>query len=187
MPGNDTCPTWGGLPMVEDGPQNPEWPIRPVMALGHNEGRPIKRKGQGWNPGTFLILGVAVKQSPERSTSDLRAKPQASLLLLIGNSKLQCLLQKGAKRSASRDKVGQARGTRRGSFLMTTNSSTPFPLEFNLNKSASLIGIHSNTLRRWIQSGKVKASKGINGQYSIPLDEVERIRADHQAEGNQQG
>ena len=70
---------------------------------------------------------------------------------------------------------------------MTTNSSTPFPLEFNLTKASAVLGIHPNTLRRWVTLGKVKASKGINGQYSIPLDEVERIRADHQAEGNQQG
>ena len=66
---------------------------------------------------------------------------------------------------------------------MATYNSTPFPLEFNLTKASARIGVHPNTLRRWIRLGKVQASKAINGQFMIPASEVERI----QAEGNQQG
>lgn len=58
---------------------------------------------------------------------------------------------------------------------MQNFTSAPFPLGFNLNKSASLIGVHPNTLRRWISLGKVQASKAINGQYMVPASEVERL------------
>ena len=66
---------------------------------------------------------------------------------------------------------------------MATYNSTPAPQEFNLTKASAILGIHPNTLRRWVTLGKVQASKAINGQLMVAASEVQRI----QAEGNQQG
>jgi len=66
---------------------------------------------------------------------------------------------------------------------MANIHSTPTPLEFNLTKASALIGIHPNTLRRWITLGKVQASKAINGQTLVPASEVQRLLT----EGAKQG
>ena len=57
------------------------------------------------------------------------------------------------------------------------------PLSYpSLSKAAVPLGITARTLRRWIESGRVKAEKKLNGSYAVPVSEVERL----QAEGNQQ-
>ena len=51
-----------------------------------------------------------------------------------------------------------------------------------MNQASAALGITAKTLRRWIEAGRVKAEKKLNGSYAVPVSEVERL----QAEGNQQ-
>lgn len=46
---------------------------------------------------------------------------------------------------------------------------------YRTGKAAGLLGIHLNTLKRWIYAGKIKATKTLGGEYRIPEGEIRRL------------
>jgi len=46
---------------------------------------------------------------------------------------------------------------------------------YSAGKAAKLLGIHFNTMKKWIYAGKVKAIKTLGGQYRIPESEIRRL------------
>nr|MDO8079938.1 IS607 family transposase [Candidatus Freyarchaeota archaeon] len=45
----------------------------------------------------------------------------------------------------------------------------------NMKKACERLGVHPNTLRRWIKEGKVRAVRTPKGRFRIPEDEVSRL------------
>ena len=62
------------------------------------------------------------------------------------------------------------------------NPPTPQP-SYSLSKASQFAGIHPDTLRKWIQEGKVKSCKSPTGRYEIPACEVERLAAKRTQQG----
>ncbi len=46
---------------------------------------------------------------------------------------------------------------------------------YSTGKAARLLGIHFNTMKKWIYAGKVDAIKTLGGQYRIPESEIKRL------------
>lgn len=46
---------------------------------------------------------------------------------------------------------------------------------YSSGKAAKLLGIHFNTMKKWIYASKVKAIKTLGGQYRIPESEIRRL------------
>ena len=46
---------------------------------------------------------------------------------------------------------------------------------YSVGKAAKLLGIHFNTMKKWIYAGKVDAIKTLGGQYRIPESEIKRL------------
>jgi len=46
---------------------------------------------------------------------------------------------------------------------------------YSAGRAAKLLGIHFNTMKKWIYAGKVKAIKTLGGQYRIPESEIRRL------------
>lgn len=46
---------------------------------------------------------------------------------------------------------------------------------YSAGKAAKLLGIHFNTMKKWIYAGKVEAIKTLGGQYRIPESEIKRL------------
>lgn len=46
---------------------------------------------------------------------------------------------------------------------------------YSVGKAAKVLGIHFNTLKKWIYAGNVKAIKTLGGQYRIPESEIKRL------------
>lgn len=65
--------------------------------------------------------------------------------------------------------------------MKEANQTSPKAPGLSLSQAGAYLGIHVNTLRRWINSGRLDAPKGLNGQYQIPLSELDRVRADVEA------
>lgn len=46
---------------------------------------------------------------------------------------------------------------------------------YSVGKTAKLLGVHFNTVKNWIYSGKIKAIKTLGGQYRISESEIRRL------------
>ncbi len=46
---------------------------------------------------------------------------------------------------------------------------------YSTGKAARLLGIHFNTMKKWIYACKVDAIKTLGGQYRIPESEIKRL------------
>ena len=58
---------------------------------------------------------------------------------------------------------------------METRTGTPAQATFNQVEAGAQLGVHRNTLRRWLESGKIKGTKR-GKDWEIPASEIERIR-----------
>lgn len=47
---------------------------------------------------------------------------------------------------------------------------------YKINEIASMFGVHYQTVRNWIQSGEIKATR-IGNQYFITQEEVDRLKS----------
>ena len=48
-------------------------------------------------------------------------------------------------------------------------------MPFSLSKAAKVAGVSKTTMHKWVKSGKVSATKGADGTYSIERSELERV------------
>lgn len=48
-------------------------------------------------------------------------------------------------------------------------------MPFSLSKAAKVAGVSKTTVYKWVKTGKLSASKGADGTYSIDRSELERI------------
>ena len=48
-------------------------------------------------------------------------------------------------------------------------------MPFSLSKAAKVAGVSKTTVHKWVKTGKLSASKGADGTYSIDRSELERI------------
>tara|TARA_R110002124_G_scaffold253590_1_gene419012 strand:- start:353 stop:826 length:474 start_codon:yes stop_codon:yes gene_type:complete len=46
---------------------------------------------------------------------------------------------------------------------------------FSLSKAAKVAGVSKTTVHKWVKTGKLSASKGADGTYSIDRSELERV------------
>ena len=46
---------------------------------------------------------------------------------------------------------------------------------YSAGKAAKVLGIHFNTMKKWIYAGKVKVIKTLGGQYRIPESEIRKL------------
>ncbi len=51
----------------------------------------------------------------------------------------------------------------------------PDKLQFRPDEAARLLGVHVETIRRWIREGKIQAVKSPGGHYRIPRGEAEQV------------
>lgn len=48
-------------------------------------------------------------------------------------------------------------------------------MPFSLSKAAKVAGVSKTTVHKWVKTGKLSASKGADGTYSIDRSELERV------------
>jgi hypothetical protein len=48
-------------------------------------------------------------------------------------------------------------------------------MPFSLSKAAKVAGVSKTTMHKWVKSGKLSATKGSDGTYSIDRSELERV------------
>ena len=48
-------------------------------------------------------------------------------------------------------------------------------MPFSLSKAAKVAGVSKTTVHKWVKTGKLSASKGVDGTYSIDRSELERV------------
>ena len=48
-------------------------------------------------------------------------------------------------------------------------------MPFSLSKAAKVAGVSKTTIHKWVKTGKLSATKGLNGIYSIDHSELERV------------
>ena len=48
-------------------------------------------------------------------------------------------------------------------------------MPFSLSKAAQVAGVSKTTMHKWVKSGKISATKGSDGTYSIERSELERV------------
>ena len=48
-------------------------------------------------------------------------------------------------------------------------------MPFSLSKAAKVAGVSKTTMHKWVKSGKISATKGVDGTYSIERSELERV------------
>tara|TARA_R110002153_G_scaffold197451_1_gene351043 strand:- start:168 stop:641 length:474 start_codon:yes stop_codon:yes gene_type:complete len=48
-------------------------------------------------------------------------------------------------------------------------------MPFSLSKAAKVAGVSKTTIHKWVKSGKLSATKGTDGTYSIERSELERV------------
>ena len=48
-------------------------------------------------------------------------------------------------------------------------------MPFSLSKAAKVAGVSKTTMHKWVKSGKLSATKGADGTYSIDRSELERV------------
>ena len=48
-------------------------------------------------------------------------------------------------------------------------------MPFSLSKAAKVAGVSKTTVHKWVKTGKLSATKGIDGTYSIDRSELERV------------
>jgi hypothetical protein len=66
------------------------------------------------------------------------------------------------------------RAQQQGAKPLPTHSAPPV---VSLANAAGYLGIHSSTLRRWIQSGKIVPTEG-----GVAMDEIARVREQMESE-----
>ena len=53
-------------------------------------------------------------------------------------------------------------------------------MPFSLSKAAKVAGVSKTTMHKWVKSGKLSATKGSDGTYSIDQSELERVTSARQ-------
>lgn len=53
-------------------------------------------------------------------------------------------------------------------------------MPFSLSKAAKVAGVSKTTMHKWVKSGKLSATKGADGTYSIDQSELERVTSARQ-------
>ena len=48
-------------------------------------------------------------------------------------------------------------------------------MPFSLSNAAKVAGVSKTTMYKWVKSGKISATKGVDGTYSIERSELERV------------
>jgi len=48
-------------------------------------------------------------------------------------------------------------------------------MPFSLSKAARVAGVSKTTIHKWVKTGKLSATKGVDGTYSIDRSELERV------------
>ena len=48
-------------------------------------------------------------------------------------------------------------------------------MPFSLSKAAKVAGVSKTTVHKWVKTGKLSASKGVDGTYNIDRSELERV------------
>ena len=48
-------------------------------------------------------------------------------------------------------------------------------MPFSLSKAAKVAGVSKTTVHKWVKTGKLSATKGVDGTYSIDRSELERV------------
>ena len=48
-------------------------------------------------------------------------------------------------------------------------------MPFSLSKAARVAGVSKTTVHKWVKTGKLSATKGVDGTYSIDRSELERV------------
>ena len=48
-------------------------------------------------------------------------------------------------------------------------------MQYSLSKAARVAGVSKTTVHKWVKTGKLSASKGADGTYSIDRSELERV------------
>ena len=48
-------------------------------------------------------------------------------------------------------------------------------MPFSLSKAAKVAGVSKTTMYKWVKAGKISATKGVDGTYSIERSELERV------------
>jgi hypothetical protein len=48
-------------------------------------------------------------------------------------------------------------------------------MPFSLSKAAKVAGVSKTTIHKWVKTGKLSSTKGIDGTYSIEESELERV------------
>jgi excisionase family DNA binding protein len=61
---------------------------------------------------------------------------------------------------------------------------TPHPAALSARQAADMIGVNEKTVRRWIERGKLGASKDEKGAFQIDFAEVEQARAERAADAS---
>jgi excisionase family DNA binding protein len=53
-------------------------------------------------------------------------------------------------------------------------------MPFSLSKAAKVAGVSKTTVHKWVKTGKLSATKGVDGTYSIDRSELERVTSARQ-------
>jgi excisionase family DNA binding protein len=53
-------------------------------------------------------------------------------------------------------------------------------MPFSLSKAAKVAGVSKTTVHKWVKTGKLSATKGLDGTYSIDRSELERVTSARQ-------